>query len=176
MRKPIALLALAFVGLASSTAMANTNYFLEAIYSGGRGDITADENEVSFDQATIDLTVNFGSVNTFKIPHSEAAFLNRSSFITFSQTDLENDSTEEQTTNQASARFVFGSGFFISAIGDIDLDENDNNIYEVRLGQFTSEYTSVFAGYVIDDAEGTDIYTAGIHVASPSGSGSAWTA
>jgi len=176
MRNHIASLALAFAGLFSNTAMANTNYFFEGIYSGGRGDITADENEVSFDQATVELTVNFGSVNTYNIPHSEAAFLNRSSFISFSQTSLENDEIEEQTSNQASARIVLGSGLFFSAIADIDTEDDDNNIYEARIGKFTSEYTSIFAGYVIDDNDGADIYTAGVHVAAPSGSGSTWMA
>lgn len=176
MRNTIAILAVSLASLIYTSAHANSRYFFEGIYSGGSGDVTVDDTEVSFDQAIIDVTLNFGSISTYNIPLNEAAFLNRSSFINYRQTSLGNDDTDDQDTKQASARIVFGSGFFVAGNGDIDQDNQSDSVYEIQLGQFTSEYTSVFAGYVVDESNDADIYTAGVHFASPSGTGNTWIA
>jgi len=176
MRKSIAVYALMLAALINSPAMANTNYFFEGIYSGGQGNVTVDDTEVDFDQATVDLTINFGSVNTANIPHSEAAFLNRSSFFSFRQTRLGSDNTEDQTTNQASARYVLRSGLFLAAVGSVDADNDEDNTYEVQIGQYTSDHTAVFAGYIVDEADGADVFTAGIRHTSPYRSELSWIA
>ncbi len=175
MRKTIATLAVSFAALISQPAWAD-RYFFEGVYTGGTGNITVDDTEVEFEQAAVDLTVNFGSISTYNIPYNEASFLNRSSFINYRQNSLGNDDTEELISHEVSGRFVLRSGLYIAAIGDIDRDNRDNNVYEIQLGQFTTDYTSVFAGYIVDNQDSANVFTAGVHFTSPSGKGNTWTA
>jgi len=176
MRILIAVLSLLSAALHSTSVAANTAYFFEGIYSGGRSDITDEDRDVRLERTTVDLTINLGSVNTANMPYSEAAFLNRSSFLRYRQTSLGSYSSEASITTQTSARLVIDSGLYLAAIEDTHGEDETDRVIEIQLGQFTSTYTGFFAGYVIDDSRDADVYTAGVHTTSPSEGGNTWMA
>ena len=174
----ILIAALTAACLAGPAHAASNRYFVEGILGGGAGNITVDENgtdpELSFNEAFVDLTFNLGSVNVAGIPYSEAQFLNHSSFVNFIQVKKTAEEAEDQSNQIFSGRYVLRSGLFFKAIGDIDTDNSDNSIYEVQLGKYTSDYTSVFGGYVVDDILDANIFTFGLEHTSPYQGGSRW--
>ncbi len=165
--------------LCTPAMAASDSFFLEGIFSGGAGSIDVDEPnapDVDFNRAKVDLTINFGAVNTYAIPYNESQFLNKSSFLSLSYENLGSDETDDVINQTVVARKVFGSGFFITAIGEFDGNDNDDNVYEIRLGQYTDERTSTFAGYVINPDEDVKIYTVGLRSTGPVSSAKNWVA
>ena len=172
--------ALTALSLSGPTTAASNRYFIEGIVGGGAGNISVDEAdndpEISFSEAFVDLTVNIGSVNVANIPYSEGQFLNQSSFVSFSQTNKSSDDAEDIASRLFSGRYVLGSGLFFKAIAEIDTDNTDDSIYEVQIGKYTSDYTSFFAGYVVDDVDNVNVFTFGLEHTSPYSGGDAWLA
>jgi len=168
------------VCLSSTATAASNSYFFEGTLGGGAGNISVDtpgsNPDLTFNEAFVDLTFNIGSVKLAGIPYSEAQFLNHSSFVSFTQLNKISDDAEDQSNRIASGRYVLGSGLFFKAIADIDADDSDNSIYEVQLGKYTSDHTSFFAGYVVDDVADVDIFTFGLEHASPYNSSGTWIA
>ena len=175
----ILIAALVLACLCAPASAASNKYYFEGILGGGAGNIEVDEPdqpEVDFDTRRVELTINFGSVNTYAIPYNESQFLNQSSFLSISQENLGSDGSEDIINREVDARMVFGRGLFIQALAELDDQDSDNNVYEIRLGQYTDEFTSSFAGYVIDDQDDVEIFTFGIRSTGPFRSESSWLA
>lgn len=166
--------------LASPATAASNSYYFEGVFGGGAGNIAVDEAgsdpDLTFNEAFVDLTLNIGSVNIVNIPYSEAQFLNHSSFINFTQIEKTSDDAADQSNQIFSGRYVLASGLFFKAIGDIDSDDSDNSIYEIQVGKYTSDYTSFFAGYVVDDVDNVDVFTFGLEHTAPTNAQGAWMA
>lgn len=170
--------------LCAPASAESDKYYVEGVFGGGSGNIEVDEPnqpEVEFNSTKIDLTVNFGSVSSYAIPYNETQHLNQSSFVSVSQENLGTDGAEDVINREVEARMVFGDGLFITAIASIDDAnnddaDNDDNVYEIRLGQYTDNFTSSFAGYVIDNLDNVEIFTFGFHTTGPYSSESSWLA
>ncbi len=175
----ILIAAITAASLSGPVAAESSNYFFEGVFGGGAGNIKVDEPgepEVTFNRASVDLTINLGSVSTYNIPYNESQFLNRSSYIGFSQENVASEDSEDVISREVRARYVTGSGLYFAAIGDIDSEETDNSTYEVQLGKFTDASNSMFIGYVIDSLDNVDTFTAGIHHTSPYVGEDSWLA
>ena len=176
----ILIAALAATCLAGPASAASNAFFFEGVLGGGAGEISVEEAgsnpDLSFNEAFVDLTLNLGAVRIANIPYSEAQFLNHSSFISYSQVNLSSDDAEDQTSQILSGRYVLKSGLFFKAIADVDADDTDNSIYEVQIGKYTGDNTSVFAGYVVDDVDDVNVFTFGLEHTTPYRSGNSWIA
>lgn len=176
----ILIAALTAACLSAPASAASNRFFFEGELGGGAGNISVEEAgpdpEISFNEAFVDLTINLGSVNVAGIPYSEAQFLNHSSFLSFTQVEKFSDDANDLRNQIVSGRYVLGSGLFFKAIADIDVDDSDDNIFEIQIGKYTSDYTSIFAGYVVDDVDNVDVFTFGLEHTSPYGSGNSWLA
>jgi len=174
----ILIAALATACLVGPASAASTDYFFEGVLSGGTGNVDAGDVDNDFTQKSVDITLNLGSVSTYDIPYNEAQFLNQSSFIGFNQTNTGMTGWDgERIERQVAARYVLGgSGLYSTVIADLDPEEADRNVYEIKIGKFTDQFTAMDVGYIIDNQDELEIFTLAMHYTSPYGGDNAWIA
>jgi len=181
----ILIAALATASLVGPVSAADSsNYFLEGLLSGGGGNMEVGTEELDFTHATVDLTYYLSSISTYDLPLSETQFLNRPSFIGFSQKNITTDPTMDASGGEISgdrvsrelrAGSVMGSGSYFGLNANL-VDDSDLNTYELQYGTYMDESTSAFIGYVVDSLEDVNVFTIGMHYAAPYGADQAWIA
>jgi len=169
--------ALAALAFSAPVAADNTAYFLEASGTGGAGKVTASGGlESDFTTAGFDVSLYFKTISAFDLPYSEAAFLNRASFVNVYQKTNFADDVDDQTVRSVNGQYVHSSGYYLGADVSLNSNNSDLNTYEVKFGKFLDESSSAFLGYVFDNNEDVDILTFGMHFASPYSGDGAWIA
>jgi len=167
-------------------AASSTNYFSEAALTGGAGKVDASGDlETDYTMVDLEATLYFKTISAYDLPYSEAAFLNRPSFVGFSSATNMADGVDNKSISSVVGRYVLSSGYY----GEVDAtfhsggsdtadenDDSDRNTYEFRVGKFLDESSSAFLGYVLDNNPDVNTLTFGMHFASPYSGDGAWIA
>jgi hypothetical protein len=119
----------------------------------GYDNTDADNASSDVDTYTLGGSVYFKPVDDSKGPRAEAAFLSRSSSVSASYADSDDNFLDESYT--ANTRVVLNNGTILEA-GYADFD-NFEKVYQVGLGTYLSDHSDVMLSY--SSAEEADVDT-----------------
>jgi hypothetical protein len=143
------------MSLLSSVALADT-YRAEAGLSFDNSDL--DNAPSSVDTYTLGGSVYFKPVDDSKGPRAEAAFLSRSSSVSASYADSDDNFLDESYT--ADTRVVLGNGTILEAgYADYDFDK----AYKIGVGTYLNDHSDVTLSYTATDKSDVNTLEATYH-------------